>query len=219
VLQRLPKAAKRPAFGCVISRFATRADRKVPRYVSLDQYYANHAEWRTRTTSALRTARSCFAARHQGPEPDKGLTLDRLAERKASSALDTLRRDSTPVATSRRWIASRPSPEMITSPKARDAFDLAESPNRRPRALCRQRRQIHLRQRPDGRRTPGRRQVLVGPRLVEAGVAVVTLRIGTWDYHGKVLRHRQHLHRLALQCRCSTTRSTPGERPARPRPR
>src|SRR5436305_5509078 len=39
-----PKAARRPAFGSVISRFRGGPDARVPHYVSLDQYYAKHAE-------------------------------------------------------------------------------------------------------------------------------------------------------------------------------
>src|SRR6516164_2556633 len=38
-----PKVEKRPAFGSIISRLQD-GDRRIPRYVSLDQYYGNHAE-------------------------------------------------------------------------------------------------------------------------------------------------------------------------------
>src|SRR5205823_2674511 len=36
-----PKASRRPAFGSVVSRFRGGTDGRMPRYVSLDQYFAN----------------------------------------------------------------------------------------------------------------------------------------------------------------------------------
>jgi hypothetical protein len=73
--------------------------------------------------------------------------------------------------------------DMILSPKARDAFDLAkESPRTRDHYGV------------GGKYIYGNAPVptlhwpadkfLLARRLVEAGVSVVTLRVGTWDYHG-----------------------------------
>ena len=58
--------------------------------------------------------------------------------------------------------------EMITSPKARDAFDLSQEP-----AATRERYGKYC------------ENFLLARRLVEAGVSVVTLKVGDWDTHEK----------------------------------
>ena len=58
--------------------------------------------------------------------------------------------------------------EMVTSPKARDAFDLSAKPpttHERYGKYC--------------------ENFLIARRLVEAGVSVVTLKVGDWDTHEK----------------------------------
>jgi hypothetical protein len=60
---------------------------------------------------------------------------------------------------------------LVTSPKARDAFDLAKEPDK-------------LRDR-YGRNQAGQR-LLMARRLVEAGVRLVTLTYGGWDMHRRI---------------------------------
>ena len=98
---------------------------------------------------------------------------------------------------------------MITSPKARDAFDLGREPESvRERYGAKDAKYIYGNDPVPTVPWPGDK-FLLARRLVEAGVSVVTMRVSPWDHHGKVVRHRQHLHRNALcHCRCWTSRST-----------
>jgi uncharacterized protein (DUF1501 family) len=74
---------------------------------------------------------------------------------------------------------------MISSTKARDAFDLSrEAPRLRDYYGGNQSKYIYGNDPTPTLHWPGEK-FLLARRLVEAGVSVVTLRIGTWDYHGK----------------------------------
>src|SRR6267378_4090261 len=77
------RAAKRPAFGAVISRFRGPDDGKLPRYVSLDQYFANHAE--LENPQYVGAAHRPFLFGSEGVKNlsmTRGLTTDRLSDRK-----------------------------------------------------------------------------------------------------------------------------------------
>jgi uncharacterized protein (DUF1501 family) len=76
--------------------------------------------------------------------------------------------------------------DIITSPKARDAFDLSREPDRvRERYGSRDDKYIYVGRKAD---SPWEGQkFLLARRLVEAGVPVVTLRAGGWDHHGNVV--------------------------------
>ena len=108
-------------------------------------------------------------------EPPRGLTLDRLEDRKACSPGSTR---STAVATSpARWTASTKftaqAYEMVTGPSARQALDLGrEDPRLRDKY---------------GRTRIGQ-SCLLARRLVEAGVTFVTIAEGNWDHHAQVAR-------------------------------
>src|SRR6185437_14604015 len=90
-----PKADKRPAFGSIISRFQEGGDQRIPRYVSLDQYYGNQAE--LENPRYVGAAHRAFLYGSEGVKNlslTRGLTLDRLDDRKQlRGAFDTLRRD------------------------------------------------------------------------------------------------------------------------------
>jgi hypothetical protein len=83
-------------------------------------------------------------------------------------AFDGLRREVDENAASGIDAFQRQAIEMITSPRARAAFDLEQEP-------------LHLRER------YGKfcENFLMARRLVEAGVSVVTLKVGDWDTHEK----------------------------------
>jgi uncharacterized protein (DUF1501 family) len=76
--------------------------------------------------------------------------------------------------------------DIITSPKAREAFDLSREPDRvRQRYGSRDDKYIYVGRKAD---SPWEGQkFLLARRLVEAGVPVVTLRAGGWDHHGNVV--------------------------------
>jgi uncharacterized protein (DUF1501 family) len=76
--------------------------------------------------------------------------------------------------------------DIITSAKAREAFDLSREPEKvRERYGNKDDRYIYIGKKADSP-WPGHK-FLLARRLVEAGVSVVTMRIGSWDHHGNVL--------------------------------
>jgi uncharacterized protein (DUF1501 family) len=183
-----PKAAKRPAFGCVISRFQGAGDRRIPRYVSLDQYFANHAE--LENPQYVGAAHRPFLFGSEGVKNlglSRNLPLDRLDDRKQlREAFDTLRRDLDSRNDFEAMdVFSAQALEMITSPRAREAFDLTREPDRvRERYGSKGDKYTYGNDPTPTNPWPGDK-FLLARRLVEAGVSVVTMRIGTWDYHGK----------------------------------
>lgn len=106
------------------------------------------------------------------------INFDRLDERRGLlSALDHGQRiaDNQGVADSLDQF-TREAFELVTSDRARQAFDMsAEDPRVRDRY---------------GRNTMGQ-SLLLARRLVEAGVTFVTVQIGGWDDHGQIARSMQ----------------------------
>jgi hypothetical protein len=182
-----PKAAQRPSFGAVVSRFQPGKDQRVPTYVSLDQYSANHHE--VENPQYVGSAHRALllggdGVRNLGME--RALTAQRLDDRRhLLSTFDAMRRDLD----ARQEIAALDSYsaralEIISSSRAREAFDLSREPR-------------HIREkygRPDAKFIYGNEPTPTAPwpgdkfllarRLFEAGVSVVTMRVGSWDYHG-----------------------------------
>ena len=75
--------------------------------------------------------------------------------------------------------------EMITSPRAREAFDLSREPDSvREKYGAKEAKYIYGNDADPTNPWPSDK-FLLARRLVEAGVSVVTMRVGTWDYHGK----------------------------------
>jgi hypothetical protein len=187
VYSGFPKAARRPAFGSVISRVRGGGDRKMPRYVSLDQYAGDHAE--VENPQYAGAAHRAFLFGSEGVKSlglRQGLTADRLGDRwRLTAAFDDLRRevDARGDAGALDAFAAQ-AVEMITSPRAREAFDLTREPDKvRERYGSKDAKYIYGN---DPRPTvpwPAEK-FLLARRLVEAGVSVVTLRVSPWDYHG-----------------------------------
>jgi hypothetical protein len=174
---------RRPAFGSVVSRFRSAPGDRLPHYVSMvprtreqpfleEPHYvgAAHRPFRFGNDDALdlRLAR--------------GMTLERLDDRrKLMVGLDTLRRDLD----TRGELAAMDSfqaraIDMITSPKAREAFDLSKEPDKLRQSYGASEflkvGEMNVPWRPE--------KLLLARRLVEAGVSVVTVPLGEWDLHG-----------------------------------
>jgi hypothetical protein len=183
------KAARRPAFGSVVSRF-TAGDRQLPSYVSL--------EYSTGTTAY--ESPEYLGARHRplhvsgGPGVHNlsllnGMTRTRFDDRRSLlNTFDVFRRELDVARESRNMDAyTAQALEIITSPRARAAFDLSREPlSIRERYGTSNERYTYVGRAYD---YPWEgEKFLLARRLVEAGVSVVTLRIGSWDHHGNVIQ-------------------------------
>jgi len=183
-----PKSSKRPSFGSVVSRFRG-GDSKLPSYVSLDY----------NTGTAGYESPQYLGAAHRplqlaGTDGVRNLSLPwymprpRLDERRSlRQTFDTLRRDIDTRRESRDMDAyTARAFDIITSPKAREAFDLSREPDRvRDRYGRKDDKYIYVGTKPDTGWEGDK--FLLARRLVEAGVPVVTLRIASWDHHGNVV--------------------------------
>ena len=188
VYSGFPKAAKRPAFGCVVSRFGPTHDPQTPSYVSLDQYQANVFE--VESPQYIGAAHRPFLFGDEGVKDLRltaGVNAARLNDRaQLRDMFDGVRREID----QRGDFAALDSYtaqalEMITSPKARMAFDLSREPDKvHERYGTKEAKYTYGNDPTPTNPWPGDK-FLLARRLVEAGVSVVTLRVGTWDYHGK----------------------------------
>ncbi len=163
--------AYRPAFGSVVSRVQPGDGRGLPPYVSLIE--ESNIPF-GQDPAYLGPACAPISLRGQGMADltlTKGVTPDRLADRGGlMRGFDAVRRDLEV----RRELDGADAftvraLEMLTSPKAREAFDVSREP-------------AALRDKYGG--VPGSVQFLLARRLVEAGVRVVTL-CGGWDNDGR----------------------------------
>jgi hypothetical protein len=183
------KAAQRPAFGSVVSRFRG-GDRTLPAYVSLEYNVGTAAYESPEYLGAMH--RPLHIAGGPGVQ---NLSLPRETprarfddRRSLLDTFDTFRRDldlrregqSMDAYTSRAY-------DIITSPRAREAFDVSREPlSVRERYGTRNERYTYVGRNLD---SPWEgEKFLLARRLVEAGVSVVTLRIGSWDHHGNVIQ-------------------------------
>ncbi len=189
VYSGFPKSAHRPSFGAVVSKFRG-GDPKLPGYVSL--------EYNTGTSSY--ESPQYLGAAHRplqisGSEGVRNLSrhwsipearLD--ARRNLLKSFDTMRRDADarPGGADVDAYTAR-ALDIITSPKARDAFDLSKEPEkvRAKYGENHYEKYIYVGQKADSQWDA--HQFLLARRLVEAGVPVVTLRAGQWDHHGNVV--------------------------------
>jgi hypothetical protein len=173
---------KRPAFGGIVSHLQPRFD-GLPPYVSL--MYKPPGLYDNEGPLYLGAAHRPFVPKAEGIANlslAKGVSRDRLEDRRELlRVFDAVnRRVGDHAATSGVDAFAQRALEMITSNKARDAFDVSrESATTRARygKFC--------------------EDFLVARRLVEAGVSVVTLKVGDWDTHEKNFRDmREQLPQL-----------------------
>jgi hypothetical protein len=185
----LPKAAQRPAFGSVVSRFKG-SEHQMPSYVSLEysegatayespEYLgAAHRPLHISGGSGVRNLSLLNGISHARLDDRRGLLQSfdhyrrELDVQRESQDMD--------VFTSRAF-------DIITSPRVREAFDLSREPDRvRENYGTRKEKYIYVGKNPEFEWEG--EKFLLARRLVEAGVSVVSLRIGTWDHHGNVIR-------------------------------
>src|ERR1051326_147779 len=169
----------RPSFGSVVSKLQSDAGvrRPIPAYVYLGD--ANHVGH----PGFLGKAHEAYIPGDKAANLGlcRGITMDRLAERRGlMESFDNLRNDLDDARGTMAGIDAfnARAIEMITSNKARDAFDISKEPDK-------------VRER-YGKGT----EYLMARRLVEAGVPVVTLTPqnhdvpskcnGQWDHHDHI---------------------------------
>ena len=168
IMTGLPDRGKRPAVGSIVSYLHPRSD-GLPPYVSV---YRPETEGPT----YLGPAHHAFVPHGDGLENlrlARGMTLGRLDDRRQLlNQVDNLRRDVDRTGTLSGLDAFTVKAfEALTTLKAREAFDLGQES-----AATKERY--------------GRfwQSFLMARRLVEAGVSVVTLKVGDWDTHEKNFR-------------------------------
>ena len=170
ILTGSPDRGKRPAFGAIVSHLQPSSN-GLPPYVSL--MYKPPGLYDNEGPLYVGESHRPFVPRAEGLENlrlAKGVSLDRLHDRRALlSEFDGLSRqvDRTSAKANRDPFTAR-ALEMITSSKARDAFDVS-----RESAATYARYGKYC------------EHFLIARRLVEAGVSVVTLKVGDWDTHEK----------------------------------
>ncbi len=183
-----PKAAQRPSFGAVVSKYRG-GDVKLPSYVSLDYNSGTAAYESPRYLGAAhRPLQIAGNAGVRNLSLTYGVKPARLEDRRGLlRSFDNFRRD---VDTRREGqdmdAFTARAIDMITSPRAREAFDLDKEPAKvRQRYGSRGDKYIYVGRKAD---SPWEgEKFLLARRLVEAGVPVVTLRAGGWDHHGNVV--------------------------------
>lgn len=182
IITGFPDRGKRPAFGSVVSYLRPRTD-GLPPYVSL--MYKAPGLYDNESPTYTGPAHRPFVPRAEGLKnlsPAKGVTLDRLGDRKRLlRQLDTVSREVDYNAGMSGIDAyTQRAMEMVASPKVRTAFDLGKEPlsvRERYGKFC--------------------ENFLLALRLTAAGVPVVTLKVGDWDTHEKNFRDmRQQLPQL-----------------------
>lgn len=165
-----PDRGKRPAFGAVVSKLES-SPRELPPYVSL--MYDPPKLYDNEGPVYLGHSHRPFVPREQGLAnltPPRGIEFGQLQDRKQLlSTFDNLQRkfgriESTAALDTFTARALR----MVSSSRARDAFDLskeAQATRERYGKYC------------EG--------FLMARRLAEAGISVITLKVGDWDTHEK----------------------------------
>jgi hypothetical protein len=182
IMTGFPDRGKRPVLGSIVSYLHPRTDGLAP-YVSL--MYQPPGLYDNEGPTYLGPAHRPFVPRAEGLanlSPAKGVSMDRLQVRKRLlDRFDRMRRDVDASGTLAGIDANtQRALDMIASPKVREAFDLS-------------------REGPANKARYGKfgESFLMARRLVEAGVSVVTCKIGDWDTHEKnFIDHKAQLPQL-----------------------
>ncbi|MBL8850456.1 MAG: DUF1501 domain-containing protein [Planctomycetaceae bacterium] len=176
IVTGFPDRGKRPAFGSIVSRLQGSIN-GVPAFVANYDYHQR--------ATYTGPSHEPFIPEGDGLENlrrNRDIPLERLGERsRLIGQFDSFRRDL-----DRSESAGSLDPfavqalDMITSAKARDAFDLNQEPDanhERYGRYC--------------------ESFLMARRLVEAGVRVVSVKVGDWDTHEKnFIDHKDQLPKL-----------------------
>jgi len=170
ILTGFPDRGKRPVLGSIVSYMRPRTD-GMPPYVSL--MYKAPGLYDNEGPTYLGPAHRPFTPKAEGLanlSPAQGVKPKRLEDRRELlSQFDTIRRDIDATGTFAGMDAyTTQALDMIASPKVREAFDMkkeSEATRERYGKFC--------------------ESFLMARRLVEAGVSVVTCKVGDWDTHEK----------------------------------
>ncbi len=182
ILTGFPDRGKRPVIGSVVSYLKPRTD-DLPPYVSL--MYKPPGLYDNEGPTYCGPAHRPFVPKKEGLANlslEKSVSQERLSTRKELlRTFDTLNRDLDSSGGMKSMDAyTQRAMEMIASPKVRQAFDVSkESPETHARygKYC--------------------ETFLTARRLVEAGVSVVTTKVGDWDTHEKnFIDHKDQLPQL-----------------------
>jgi hypothetical protein len=192
----LPRTSgQRPAFGSVASRLL--GSDKLPAYVSLnrnsgDRFEFEHPHYAGATHAPFRP----FGEALDNLSPINDLA--KLDNRKALlSGFDTMRRElDTSGAAAGMDKFQAQALDLLTSAKARQAFDLSKES---PKTLDRYGRGKYTHQTVKTILYPWEpKPFVLARRLVEAGVRVVTLSVGSWDHHSGAEQHIFESYRHVL---------------------
>ena len=176
---------RRPAFGSVVSRFRSAAGDRLPHYVSMVDSNPN-AQGLAELPHYVGAAHKPFRiekgeALNRLLRPAPGVPIGRLEDRrKLLAGLDTLRLDHDELAA--KDVFNTRALDMITSPKAREAFDITREPDKVRERYGVVRGEAIIDGHPFNNWAGDR--LLLARRLVEAGVSVVTVQLPFWDLHG-----------------------------------
>jgi hypothetical protein len=180
----LPRTAgNRPAFGSVASKLLERRP-ALPTYVSLDRPSGGMFDFQRPYYTGSAHAPFCpfdEAVGNMKPVQD----LDRLADRKTLLvSFDTMQRslDQTGALEGIDRFQAQ-ALDMITSSKVRDAFDVSKEPAKVLADYGHKAGKYSHQADIDIRYDWDAKPFVMARRLVEAGVRVVTLSVGSWDHH------------------------------------
>ncbi len=170
ILTGFPERGKRPVLGGVVSHLQPRSD-GLPPYVSL--MYKPPGLYDNEGPTYLGPAHRPFVPRAEGLANlslVKSVSLDRLRDRgQLLREFDTLNREVDHRGAMQGLDAhTQRAMQMIASPAVREAFDVSREP---PETHARYGKYCE--------------NFLIARRVVEAGVPVVTLKVGDWDTHEK----------------------------------
>ncbi|HJT35179.1 MAG TPA: DUF1501 domain-containing protein [Pirellulales bacterium] len=168
ILTGSPDRGKRPVFGSIVGYLRPRTD-GLPPYVSL--MYKPPGLYDNEGPLYTGAAHRPFVPKAEGLADlslVRGVSLERLRDRRTLlRRFDTLNRQLDRQGTmSARDAHTQRAMEMIASPVVRDAFDLSREPaetRERYGKFC--------------------ENFLLARRIAEAGVPVITLKVGDWDTH------------------------------------
>lgn len=172
-----------PSMGAVVSKLKGTVDPAVPSFVGLAPKMG-HMPWaRTGEPGFLGVANAPFQPNRGGGTADmslKGITLERLADRKALlKSFDQFRREADASGLMEGIdVFNEQAMGVLTSSKLLHALDLAKED---PRLVERYGKGIAECRDDGGPRLT--EHFLMARRLVEAGARVVTLAFSRWDYH------------------------------------
>lgn len=193
----LPRSSgKRPAFGSIISRLQ-QAESPISPYVCLNEVGADPFEYQ----------KPHYAGEAHGPFRPFGDALENLTPVKSLDRLgdrrELLRRfgelqryaDRADVQDGLDRFQAQ-ALDMIVSPQVRDAFDLSKEP---PAAFEKYGRGKYTHQADKTILYDWEvKRFVLARRLVEAGVRVVTLQVGSWDHHSGPAQHIFESYRHVL---------------------